>query len=168
MEKEPYDLTLHHIRPGLYLGSRLASVDRQLLAARNIRRVLTVGPARELTQPFSDIKYKRFPIDDKDGVNLLKGLPAAFSFIDDALKKNESVLVHCLAGISRSASIVIAYVMKSEGLQFEQALLAVQTRRNEVFPNIGFKKQLVCFGECNYDSVAAAKRLGLQKDCLIL
>lgn len=50
-----------------------------------------------------------------------------------------NVLVHCHAGVSRSAAIVIAYVMKKYGLNFESAFELVKTRRPRIRPNEKFR-----------------------------
>jgi len=52
------------------------------------------------------------------------------------------VLVHCAAGISRSATFVIGYLMAREGLSFDAALESVRTVRPWVCPNVGFCAQL--------------------------
>jgi len=57
------------------------------------------------------------------------------------------VFVHCFMGVSRSASIVIAYLMHEMNMEFEGALKHVQERREEVCPNPGFKKQLQKFSK---------------------
>ena len=57
-----------------------------------------------------------------------------------AMAESQKVFVHCSAGASRSASIVIAYCMKTKGWQFNEALAYVQERRPCVDPNAGFRK----------------------------
>lgn len=56
------------------------------------------------------------------------------------------VLVHCAQGISRSASILIGYLMSREGLSYETALAQLQATRPSVQPNQGFALQLQEFG----------------------
>ncbi len=51
-------------------------------------------------------------------------------------------LVHCQAGVSRSASFIIAFVMKRIKCSLEQAYTFVKQRRPMVFPNFGFQHQL--------------------------
>ena len=63
-------------------------------------------------------------------------------FIDSSLRAGGKVLVHCNDGMSRSASLVIAYIMQTYGLDFKTALNHVQQRRFCVQPNDGFEQQL--------------------------
>ena len=55
------------------------------------------------------------------------------------------MLVHCVAGVSRSPTIVIAYLMRSRGISLREAYDVVRTRRSIVNPNFGFMKQLIAF-----------------------
>ena len=55
------------------------------------------------------------------------------------------VLVHCHGGVSRAAALVLAYLMKSEGLGYEEALRQLRTSRPVVQPNPGFIQQLLAF-----------------------
>lgn len=57
------------------------------------------------------------------------------------------VIVHCHAGISRSASVVIAYIMKYRMKSFKEALDIVRGARSIVEPNIGFTATLIDFEE---------------------
>jgi protein-tyrosine phosphatase len=66
----------------------------------------------------------------------------SFNFIDNALLNNGRVLVHCFAGKSRSASIVIGWLMKNEKMSYENALQYVRNYRPCVEPNLGFCCQL--------------------------
>jgi hypothetical protein len=62
------------------------------------------------------------------------------------------VLVHCQAGISRSATIVIAYCMHKERLSFEAAMAVVSAARSKIWPNMGFKCQLEQFEKLGWDA----------------
>ncbi len=55
------------------------------------------------------------------------------------------MLVHCYAGVSRSASCVIAFLMQECGLTFIEAMAYVRKKRSIVFPNFGFQRQLMEF-----------------------
>ena len=67
--------------------------------------------------------------------------PKAFDFIDEGLKKGK-VFVHCNAGVSRAASIVIAYKMRTDMVGFQEAYDYVKSVRPAIRPNDGFMKQL--------------------------
>jgi protein-tyrosine phosphatase len=63
-------------------------------------------------------------------------------FIENCLRKDGKVLVHCHAGISRSSTIILAYLIKHQNMSFEDALAHAQTKRTKINPNPGFRKQL--------------------------
>ncbi len=77
-------------------------------------------------------------------VNIQRHFPVAIQYIKDAMSEG-AVLVHCYAGISRSASCVIAFLMQECGLTFMEAMSFVRKKRSIVFPNFGFQRQLLDF-----------------------
>jgi hypothetical protein len=80
-------------------------------------------------------------IEDKASARLDRHFEACSSFISEGLREG-AVLVHCQAGQSRSATVVIAHLMKEERWSAEAALRFVQQKRPSVHPNIGFMDQL--------------------------
>lgn len=87
-------------------------------------------------------------------------------FIDECLSKNGSVLVHGNAGISRSAALVIAYIMEKQNMTSAQAIRAVQRKRFCIFPNEGFRRQLI-----EYEPILQARGIPLSSNgnfCLII
>lgn len=117
------------------------------------------------------ITYLNLDIADKETENILRFFPYVNSFIDEALKKNCKVLVHGSSGNSRSATLVLAYVMQKFGLSvrylervwksdfffteydFSDALRFVRAKRTSVAPNAGFKAQL-----SEYEPIYKARR----------
>ncbi|CAB4316636.1 unnamed protein product [Prunus armeniaca] len=91
-----------------------------------------------------DLKLERMgvPLRDMDDENLLDYLDACVDFIDKGRKKG-SVLVHCFAGVSRSASIITAYLMRTEHLSQEDALGSLRQSCEFVCPNDGFLDQVI-------------------------
>lgn len=77
--------------------------------------------------------------------NLKQHFQACIKFIKDAIAEGGTVYVHCYAGVSRSASIVIAYLMQEHGLTYLDALQHVRKCRWFINPNDGFKRQLQAF-----------------------
>lgn len=65
-----------------------------------------------------------------------------YEFIDKALSNSGKVLVHCSAGISRSTSIICAYLIKKNKITFEQAMKIIWEGRIIAEPNRSFAKQL--------------------------
>nr|KJB46203.1 hypothetical protein B456_007G352400 [Gossypium raimondii] len=98
-----------------------------------------------------DLKLVRMavPIRDMESENLLDYLDACIDFIDRS-RKEGSVLVHCFAGVSRSAAIIMAYLMRAEQLSQEDALESLKQSCEFVCPNDGFLEQLKMFEEMDY------------------
>merc|ERR1712083_664938 len=93
------------------------------------------------------INYKVVNLDDLPAERLLDVLSSTFSFIDGAIKAGGKVLVHDDTGKSRSASVVIAYLMKTKKLRYKAALSKVNKARKAMYqgavaPNHGFQRQL--------------------------
>ncbi|XP_052877554.1 uncharacterized protein LOC108470448 isoform X1 [Gossypium arboreum] len=118
-----------------------------------------------------DLKLVRMavPIRDMESENLLDYLDACIDFIDRS-RKEGSVLVHCFAGVSRSAAIILAYLMRTERLSQEDALESLKQSCEFVCPNDGFLEQLKMFEEMDYKVDHASKiykrfRLKVLGDC---
>ncbi|KAF3604536.1 hypothetical protein F2Q69_00037220 [Brassica cretica] len=79
---------------------------------------------------------------DKEDTNLEIYFDECIDFIDEAKKQGGSVLVHCFVGKSRSVTVVVAYLMKKQGMTLTQALQHVQSIRPVANPNTGFIRQL--------------------------
>jgi protein-tyrosine phosphatase len=75
---------------------------------------------------------------DVESQSLREYFEEGIAFIEAGLEKG-GVLVHCQGGVSRSSSFVIAWLMKSKGLGFGEALVYVQSKRKCVWPNDGFR-----------------------------
>src|SRR3989338_6378290 len=84
-------------------------------------------------------------IEDLSSCDLAQYLDQCISFIRTALNQDQGVLVHCVAGVSRSATIVCAYLISQEHLTASQAIADVARRRIGINPNNGFVEQLSVF-----------------------
>lgn len=69
----------------------------------------------------------------------------SFSFTDEARSTGSSVLVHCLAGVSRSVTVTLAYLIASRSLCLNDAFSLVRARKPDVSPNFHFMEQLHSF-----------------------
>ncbi|CAD8075130.1 unnamed protein product [Paramecium sonneborni] len=128
---------------GLYLGNLDSAGNGYLLNHYKICSILAAMSTQEYIYD-GNISSMFIRVDDADFVNLSQFFQQAFDFIDYH-RQFTNVLVHCYAGISRSATIVIAYLMKTFKMSLIQAFKYVQTQRPIINPNPGFMKQLQSF-----------------------
>ncbi|GFR50818.1 hypothetical protein Agub_g13093 [Astrephomene gubernaculifera] len=129
------------IIPGLLISSFQFETIELELREQGVTHILQVGI--ELHPSHSGkFEYLQVPIQDVEGVDLVAQLPRMLRFIDEAIAKGGVVLVHCMMGISRSASTCIAYLMWKERLSFVQAAGRVYAARPFISPNPGFVLQL--------------------------
>jgi len=131
-------------RGALYIGAWVASVDEELLAAHNIHAVVALYDAALTGElpPHAGRGLHRIAIRDSTMADIRPYLDAACQFIAEKLSRGENVLVHCQQGISRSASIVIAYLMREHKLSYDDALQLLKSKRSCVKPNSSFEKTL--------------------------
>ena len=133
---------IDEIIENLYLGNFSASENIQQLKDLGIKKVLSVIDFNDFPN-YKDEKiiHKSVEVSDFDYQNIIQYFGECLNFI----KGEEKVLVHCMAGASRSATIVIAYLMWIEKMKFDDALNFVNSKRPIVDPNDGFREQLKIF-----------------------
>lgn len=95
--------------------------------------------------PFwEDVESMRLPLEDDPATNILPYLDMAVDRIHESIvNRNAHVLVHCVAGVSRSATVVIAYLMKYKRMDLRTAFNYCCTLRPVIRPNNGFMVQLI-------------------------
>lgn len=129
------------ILPNLFLGPERSSVDIERLNGLGITKILVVSDSSFIYFPEEkSLRYKRIEIKDEPGVSLEPHLQGAFDFLSGP--ENERSLVHCVSGMSRSAAVVVAYIMRTKGWGFQKSLEFVKLRRPYVCLNPGFEKQI--------------------------
>ncbi|CAD8173528.1 unnamed protein product [Paramecium octaurelia] len=141
------DLILPSMKPkgALWLGNIKAAQNIMNLSKENIRTVITVANNVNVSYPkHQKIIHKVFKVHDKENVTIQELIEMTNEEIEEAMKIG-SVLVHCMAGISRSATCVIAYLMNENKWTFDKTLKFVKQKRPCVNPNEGFKKQLISY-----------------------
>uniref|UniRef100_S4S1S4 protein-serine/threonine phosphatase n=1 Tax=Petromyzon marinus TaxID=7757 RepID=S4S1S4_PETMA len=134
------------------ISGRCAS-NASLLRARGITCVvnasLEVADAR-----LPGVRYVRVPVPDCPHAPISRYFDPVAERIAGEARRGGRTLVHCAAGVSRSASLCIAYLMRGEGLVLRDAFRWVRARRPAVCPNSGFWRQLIryereLFGRCS-------------------
>lgn len=165
----------HRILGGIYLLSIEPINAGEDFSKQGITHVLSVLPGA-LPPTLEKYIHQQIEITDEETSNLLETLSAALRFIDLALFPNGeaekkhlgAILIHCAQGVSRSVSVVIAYLMYKYKLEYKQALHAVRRKVPEAQPNDGFVEQLQLFKkmECKVNLSSALYRQFLVAQCL--
>lgn len=142
------DAELTPILPFLYLGNEQDAQDLRLLQRLHVGYILNVTTHLPLYHHHTGLfVYKRLPATDSNKQNLRQYFEEAFEFIEEAQQSGTALLIHCQAGVSRSATIVIAYLMKHTWMTMTDAYKYVKTRRPIISPNLNFMGQLLEFEE---------------------
>jgi len=143
-----YVIKPSNINGMVYLGDIESATHWPTLSSLQIKRILTVD-IRPLDKYEKDIDYLFIKANDFPNEDLLSYFEECYQFISDGLEKGHKVLVHCMAGVSRSATIVISYLMIKNSITFEQAFDLVKKKRSFIKPNPGFTRQLILFEQMN-------------------
>ncbi|CAL8309227.1 unnamed protein product [Lota lota] len=131
---------INKILPGLYLGNLKDSQDRDLLAQFNITHILSI---HDTANPvLEDMTYRCISAADHSKQNLMQYFKDSIVFIHESRLQGGGCLVHCVAGVSRSVTLVVAYLMTVTGLGWVDCLAAVRAARPCAGPNLGFLRQL--------------------------
>ena len=130
---------IDHIIDNIYLGDFRTADNIDMLRQYNITHIINC--AFNLPNRFPEqITYKRLDLRDEPDQPILERLEEAYQFIKE--NKDKNIFVHCVFGKSRSASVVIFYVMKEKKMNFQDAKNFVKNIRNIVEPNSGFESEL--------------------------
>ncbi|XP_030594307.1 dual specificity protein phosphatase 2 isoform X1 [Archocentrus centrarchus] len=130
--------------PFLFLGSAIHSSRRETLAAAGITAVLNVSSTCPNFYE-GEFQYLRLTVEDTLAADIRACFSAAIAFIDSVKQSGGRVLVHCQAGISRSATICLAYLMHTQRVRLDEAFDFVKQRRHVISPNLAFMGQLLQF-----------------------
>uniref|UniRef100_A0A0B7B3L5 Dual specificity protein phosphatase n=1 Tax=Arion vulgaris TaxID=1028688 RepID=A0A0B7B3L5_9EUPU len=141
--------TCDEVYPGIWLGEASVAMAPKTLKLMGITHVCNVSMGKLFSQTNTssgfyktyDIEFHGIPAMDVMTFSILPYLNNAADFIEQALVKNGKVYVHCQQGISRSATVVIAFLMLKKNMDLLAAMKLVRMSR-EIYPNDGFLRQL--------------------------
>eukprot|EP00043_Microstomoeca_roanoka_P008078 m.77937 g.77937 ORF g.77937 m.77937 type:complete len:244 (-) comp14090_c0_seq1:65-796(-) len=125
--------------PGIYIGSLATAKDKKLLTETGITHI--VSCLQDTPFP-DDFKYMHFAARDTEEQDISQFFDSTYQFINDALAAKGKVLVHCRAGVSRSPTIILAYLLRRLRIPLSNALSFLRLVRPTVSPNPGFLRQL--------------------------
>lgn len=138
--------TFNEIIPNLWLGELLSEEE---LIANKFTHVLSIYDKQPIFIDSSNFITKWINIKDNGSENISEYFEECSEFIHNALKSGGKIYVHCHMGISRSSSIVIAYIMQygvclddEKKFTFYSALEYVGNKRHIICPNLGFNLAL--------------------------
>jgi protein tyrosine/serine phosphatase len=125
----------------MVFGSEVNALNKPLLLDLGITHILNMagGYSKNFYADEKVFSYKSFELEDTP--EALLPIDEALAFIDQALKNDGKVLIHCIEGKSRSGSIVAAYMMRKHGCTYEEAAQKISIQRR-IAPNEGFISQL--------------------------
>ncbi|EDO29666.1 predicted protein [Nematostella vectensis] len=140
---------------GIYVGGAVTAMEEDQLVALGVTHVLNAAQGtKRLSHVNTDASFYKsgiifhgIPATDVFMFKLNKYFDEAADFIASAVgtkncPKNGRVYVHCKEGISRSATLVLAYLIKHQQMGLTNALRTVRSKRM-VYPNMGFMEQLI-------------------------
>lgn len=135
------------IYPNLYLGDRHTSKNGSFIKKSKITHILIAG--NRLRRHFTKkCAYMQLDIFDHPSAKIINHFIESIQYIEEALAGGNNILIHCWGGVSRSATIVIAYIMVKEKKSLDEALQFVRQKRSMIRPNPGFMAQLELFEKC--------------------
>ncbi|KAL4647593.1 dual specificity protein phosphatase 14 [Arapaima gigas] len=130
------------ITPSLFLSRGNVASNRSLLLSKGITCV--VNATIELPNfNWPHVEYVKVPLADMPHSPISLYFDSVADKIHSVGRKRGAVLVHCAAGVSRSASLCLAYLMKYHRVSLAEAHAWVKARRPVIRPNGGFWRQLI-------------------------
>ncbi|MED6283326.1 Dual specificity protein phosphatase 14 [Characodon lateralis] len=130
------------ITPNLFLSRGNVASNRSLLLSKGITCV--VNATIELPNfNWPHMEYVKVPLADMPHSPISLYFDSVADKIHSVGRKRGAVLVHCAAGVSRSASLCLAYLMKYQRVSLAEAHAWVKARRPVIRPNSGFWRQLI-------------------------
>jgi len=142
------------ILPHIFISGEQIAKDREVLYDNKISRILncagTILPCHHKAD--STLTYYTLPLNDTPEEQISRYFYPVIAMMEEGKKESQSILVHCHQGVSRSVTFVVAYIMFSQGLSYEQAFHSVREARGVGQPNIGFMCQLMEWDKRRKDS----------------
>lgn len=137
---------IKHIDANIYLSDWNQSVNKTELQDKKIKHVINIS-GYDKTQKEQNL-YRSLGIKshwlhaiDKPSFDILPMIKKS-KIILDGIPSTENILIHCWAGVSRSATLVIARIMDKKNMDVDSAINFVRSKSCVINPNSGFLKTL--------------------------
>ena len=129
---------MDYICNNIFLGDSIVASNETYLKENNISAV--VNCAKDFISNYNEIKFLELSLYDDTIELIIPKFEVAYKFIKEYSQNN--ILIHCFQGKSRSASLVVFYLMKEKGWDYDTSIKFIKERRPVISPNIGFVAQL--------------------------
>ena len=138
--------TITEIYPNIYISGYIIANDIDFLLKNNFTHVLNCCSGSSLMNNtpsvnYMNIKYLKINLRDDPNADIINPLFLTINFIEDE-EKNNKILFHCVEGVSRGATLLIAYLMWKNNISRDDGISLVKNKRNCVDINFGFMVQL--------------------------
>jgi Leucine-rich repeat (LRR) protein len=138
------------ITDNLYLSGLSGVLCKNIYEQLDIKSVFTIG--KKLNPIITNNMYHNVSEIDDEITSILS--LDVIDIIHEQIQKGNKCIVHCQKGISRSASIVIAYMMKYNNMRLNDAYNFIKNKRDCIEPNYGFWEQLIKFDNLLFPDVS--------------
>ncbi|XP_064466489.1 dual specificity protein phosphatase 3-like [Ornithodoros turicata] len=149
-DRYSYGIDCDEVFPGIFVGDEGAARNKDYLRGLGVTHVLNTAEGYQFGQVDTTkefyashhIEYLGLRLIDMPQEDISAHFDKSAEFIESCLERKGKVLVHCRMGMSRSATITIAYLMIKKGMTVDDALRTLRMHR-AVRPNNGFLLQLI-------------------------
>jgi len=139
------------VTENVFLGSLRTTQNETVLRELGITRILTTGKGLKVIDPLpKEIEQLIISVDDNPDQKLVPFFDQCTEWLDKCVEEGRQVLVHCFMGLSRSVTVVCAWLMKRRRMTFKEAITLIKKGRPAVNPNEGFRHQLIEYEELLY------------------
>lgn len=151
--KEPVPPESDQILDYLFLGNLNFAKSLPHLRKQKITHILNLTRHGLPKEVMDSVQVTAIVLKDKSGQNILDHFPTAFAVIGLAKKANGRIFIHCKAGVSRSVTITIGYLMTAYKWSLHKSWFHVKKHRPVLHPNRGFLQQLCQFEKSVYPDI---------------
>ena len=134
--------TIQKVDNNVYISDYKAAANPHFIKKANITRIVKLFADSASDQRHPGVSYLVIDAIDHPDYDISEAAMTAIPFIQQAIQNNERVLVHCRAGISRSATIVLFHLMINRNIPLDLALKVLIHIRPIINPNPGFMQHL--------------------------
>lgn len=135
------NLSINEIIPNVYVGDANTAFQLGTLKELGITHIITAVLGMDAAYP-SDFNYLKIDAIDIDNENLLEQFEKSNNFIQHAIENGGKIYIHCVCGVSRSVTLMAAYLIYKEMKTPQAAIQQIREKRECANPNDGFIKQL--------------------------